>query len=121
MVRTLNLNDISSRAREAFESRPISRAFVFGSYARGEQDADSDVDICYELCEGERLKDADGNEARGFAAVEAISALRNDLERALGIAVDLVPMPVARSGMARSSQILLEEIRRDGRLVYERT
>ncbi len=32
-----------------FQNQPVTRAYVFGSVARGEQTADSDVDILVEL------------------------------------------------------------------------
>ncbi|MHC1776479.1 MAG: nucleotidyltransferase family protein [Lentimicrobium sp.] len=32
-----------------FSSKPVLKAYLFGSYARGEADADSDIDIMVEL------------------------------------------------------------------------
>ena len=35
--------------RAYFRTKPVRRAFLFGSYARGEADADSDVDLLVDL------------------------------------------------------------------------
>lgn len=38
--------------REYFRQQPVRRVFLFGSYARGEADAESDIDLLVELAPG---------------------------------------------------------------------
>ncbi len=38
-----------------FKTQPVAKAWLFGSFARGEQQADSDVDILIALIPGTRL------------------------------------------------------------------
>jgi predicted nucleotidyltransferase len=55
---------------------PISRLGVFGSYARGEANEDSDIDVAVEL-----------NGPMGLSFV----AMANEIEDLFGIKVDVVP------------------------------
>ena len=40
---------------EYFKTQPVEKAWVFGSFSRGEEKADSDVDIMISLVPGTRL------------------------------------------------------------------
>ena len=44
----LSLSDIEL-IKSVFSDKPVKRAFLFGSFTRGEADHDSDVDILIEL------------------------------------------------------------------------
>ena len=46
---------VSHTIREFFKTQPIEKAWVFGSFSRGEERADSDVDIMVSLIPGTRL------------------------------------------------------------------
>ena len=46
---------ISHSIKEYFKTQPIEKAWVFGSFSRGEERADSDVDILVSLVPGTRL------------------------------------------------------------------
>jgi uncharacterized protein len=48
------INRIRS-AREALQAAGVSHAYLFGSVARGEADARSDVDVALDLAEGRKL------------------------------------------------------------------
>lgn len=87
-----------------FATQPVQKAWLFGSYARGEETADSDVDILV-------VFDKDGG--------KSISLLKHikialDLEDILGKKVDLITegtlMPFAQ-----------ETAEKDKILIYERT
>ena len=40
----IDIEDIALAVRSALEGRDVSEAWLFGSYARGEQSDDSDID-----------------------------------------------------------------------------
>lgn len=41
-----------NKLREYFKTQPVEKAWVFGSYSRGEERPDSDVDILVTLVSG---------------------------------------------------------------------
>ena len=71
----LTVDDIRDAVLDIAPGYGVSRAFLFGSYARGEQQSDSDVDLVFEL--GAPL---------GFKR----SALTDALEERMGVPVDVV-------------------------------
>jgi uncharacterized protein len=83
-----------------FASKPVKRAYLFGSYARAEAEHDSDVDILVEL---------DYSQHIGLGFVK----MKLDIEDALHKKIDLV------SDQALSKN-LLPFINRDKKLIYER-
>lgn len=66
-----------NKLREYFKTQPVEKAWVFGSYSRGEERPDSDVDILVTLVSGAHV---------GLAWFAMIC----DLEAILGRSVDLV-------------------------------
>lgn len=46
---------VSHKISEYFKTQPVEKAWVFGSFSRGEEKADSDVDIMISLVPGTRL------------------------------------------------------------------
>lgn len=87
--------------RHYFSTQPVLKAWLFGSFSRGEETKDSDVDIMVSL---------DKSKPIGLK----FFGMWSDLEELLGRKVDLV-----------SEGILLpfaqESVERDKILVYERT
>ena len=83
-----------------FKTQPVLKAWLFGSYARGEQTSHSDVDILVEL---------DHSQPVGLK----FFGMYGDLKELLGKDVDLVTVPSLAS-FAR------ESVDRDKRLIYER-
>ena len=85
---------------EYFKTQPVLKAWLFGSYARGEERPDSDVDIMVVL---------DRSKPVGLK----FFGMWGDLEQLLGRQVDLVTekalLPFAR-----------ESVNRDKILIYER-
>lgn len=87
--------------RHYFSTQPVLKAWLFGSFSRGEETKDSDVDIMVSL---------DKSKPIGLK----FFGMWNDLEELLGRKVDLVSegtlLPFAQ-----------ESVERDKILVYERT
>ena len=63
--------------KEYFSTRPVLRAYLFGSYARGQADTQSDIDI---------LVDLDYTQRIGLQFIQ----MKIDLEKLLNNKVDLV-------------------------------
>lgn len=70
-------NQVTNTIKEYFKTQPVEKAWVFGSFSRGEECEDSDVDILITLVPGTRL---------GLK----FFAMSLDLERLLNRPVDLV-------------------------------
>ena len=85
---------------EYFKTQPVLKAWLFGSFARGEETEDSDVDILVVL---------DHSQPVGLK----FFGMYEDLKELLGRNVDLVTEPSLAS-FAR------ESVENDKRLVYER-
>ena len=92
---TKEINKIKSKIRKVLKKYNVVRAGIFGSYARGEQKKNSDVDI---------LIDLDRN-----LSLLAFIGIKNKLEEALGKKVDLVEYHVIKPRIR--NRILEEEMR----------
>ena len=84
-----------------FSTQPVLKAWVFGSFARNEESAESDVDL---------MVDLDHSQPVGLR----FFGMWNELEQLLGRNVDLV----TEDGLADYAR---ESYNRDKILVYERT
>ncbi|MBR0274726.1 MAG: nucleotidyltransferase domain-containing protein [Prevotella sp.] len=92
---------LTRKIADYFKTQPVNRAWLFGSFARGEETADSDIDILVEYDENAHI------------SLLAISHMMGELERSTGRRVDLIEdgclLPFA-----------VESANRDKRLIYER-
>lgn len=97
----MTTEEMTKTIAEYFKTQPVLRAWLFGSFSRGEERPDSDVDILVAL---------DRSKPIGLK----FFGIWGDLERMLGRQVDLVSegtlMPYAA-----------ETANRDKILIYERT
>jgi predicted nucleotidyltransferase len=86
---------------EYFKTQPVLKAWLFGSFARGEETPESDIDILVEYDKDARI------------SLLTISHMMGELERSTGRRVDLIEegclLPFA-----------IESANRDKRLIYER-
>ena len=84
-----------------FKTQPVLKAWLFGSYARGEETPESDVDILVQY----------DNDAK--ISLLTISHMMGELEKSTGKRVDLIEdgclLPFA-----------VESANRDKKLIYER-
>ena len=83
---------------QALKAQGINHVSIFGSLARGEDAARSDVDVCIKLDEGAR--------PRGFAFARHVQAISEHLKQMLNRPVDVVVAPVYK-------ERLRQEIERD--------
>ena len=99
----MSRNDIISSVRECFKDQPVQRAWIFGSYARGEETPDSDIDL---------LVVFDHQNAE-IGLMEYVRMI-NDLTNRLGRPVDLVEegtlLPFAKESAERDKQLIYERI-----------
>jgi hypothetical protein len=86
--------------RTYFKTRPVMRAWIFGSHARGEANADSDIDILVEL---------DYDSKIGWEFI----TMQHELQKALGKKVDLI----SARGL---SPFIGPHIEAEKQLIYER-
>ena len=84
-----------------FKTQPIQRAWLFGSYARGDESPLSDVDILVQFDEG------------GVSLLKH-AAMICELEKILDRPVDIVPEKMLRPRVR-------ESVDQDKKLIYERT
>lgn len=92
--------NIAKILADYFKDQPITRAWLFGSYARGEQTPLSDVDI---------LVTVDHSQPVGLK----FFGMWNDIEKLLGKKVDLVEEGTL-------SPFAIESTNQDRQLIYER-
>lgn len=87
---------------EYFKTQPVLKAWIFGSFARGEEKLESDIDILF-------IPDYSG---KPFALL-TMGGMYMDLKKLLGREVDLVVEGSLRPYAAKSAN-------RDKKLIYER-
>ena len=95
----MSTQDIKTTIAEYFKTQPVLKAWLFGSFAHGEETPDSDVDLIVVL---------DPSEPIGMKYF----GMWGDLERLIGRSVDLVTkgnlMPFAKES-AYQDKILIYE------------
>ena len=92
---------IKSTVSDYFKTQPVLKAWLFGSYSRGEQTKDSDVDILVQYDRSQRI------------GLLKIAGMHIDLENLLGHKVDIV-----EDGTLRPWSV--ESVNKDKCLIYER-
>ena len=91
-----------NKLREFFSTQPVEKAWLFGSYSRGEETENSDIDILVSYLPGYR------------PGLFGICRLTESLENLLGIKVDLVESGTLYQSVAK-------EVEQDKIQIYERT
>ena len=86
--------------REYLSSQPVLKAWLFGSYSRGEETPDSDIDLLVSFDSSVRI------------SLMTLSGMSLDLEELLGREVDIVPegslRPYAKSNANRDKVLIYE-------------
>ena len=84
-----------------FKTQPVLKAWLFGSYARGEETPESDVDILVEFDHSSPI------------GLFAYARMWRELQERLGLGVDLVEEGTLKP-------FAIDSANRDKKLVYER-
>ncbi len=82
-----SIDAVRSALRSVCADRPVERVQIFGSVARGESHAESDVDLLVDFLPGARI------------GLFEMGALKEDIEERLGCHVDLI----SRKAIEKSS------------------
>lgn len=97
---TMSTETMTQQIAEYFKTQPVLKAWLFGSYSRGEQRSDSDVDILI-------LPD----KSQHFSLF-TLSEIYEDLKDLLGREVDVITvgglMPFARESADRDKILIYE-------------
>jgi hypothetical protein len=101
MEKVYGVGEIKSILNPIFDSYPVHRAMLFGSYARGEANGLSDVDM---------LIDSQG-ELKGIRFFELWAILEESINKVIDL-VEAVEL--------RKDTPIYENIQREGVLIYER-
>lgn len=100
------LEEIGRRIRPIAEKYHLRAVYVFGSYARGEANENSDIDL---------LVDDTGSGMRGLA----YGGLYSDLEDVLEKSIDMVTVGALNQPIRHKSDISFREtIQRERRKIY---
>ena len=97
----MTTNMIKTTVADYFKKQPVLKAWLFGSYSRGEQTNESDVDILVQYDRSQRI------------GLLKIAGMHIDLENLLGHKVDIV-----EDGTLRPWAV--ESVNKDKCLIYER-
>ena len=100
-MNSLTTQEMKSIIAEYFKTQPVLQAWIFGSYARGEERPDSDVDILVEF---------DHNTPIGLFTY---ARMWRELKEQLGRDIDLVEDGTMRPLIAKTAN-------KDKQLIYER-
>ncbi len=92
---------ITQQIAEYLKTQPVKKAWLFGSFARGEETPESDVDVLVEFDRSQPI------------GLFRYAQMHLDMEDLLGRKVDLV-----EDGMLRPAAALTAN--RDKRMIYER-
>ncbi len=105
-MRPYTIREIQDRVKPVAAKYGLAAVYLFGSYARGDATAESDVDL---------LVDLSGSSLRGLM----LSRLYLDLEDALGVKVDLVTLDsLEQPTEFRSDRYFRENVHRERKMIY---
>ena len=96
-----NLINIGKLLRPVFIQNAVTRAFVFGSYARGDETPDSDIDFLVEFADG--------------ASILNLSCLIEDISDIIDRPADILTI----NSLKKEPKEFSETILRDARVIYE--
>ena len=100
------MEEIRARVEPIAKKYGLAAVYLFGSYARGDATASSDVDL---------LVDLSGSPVRGLM----FARLYNELEEALGVRIDLVTLDsLEQPSDFRSDTYFRDNVHRERKMIY---
>ena len=97
----MSTQSITHTISDFFKTQPVHQVWLFGSYARGEETPDSDLDLLVRFDHSKPI------------GLFAYARMWRELEERLGMKVDLVEEGTLRPAVE-------ESINRDKKIIYER-
>ena len=85
--------------RDYFKSQPVEKAWLFGSFARGEERSDSDIDIMVVFVDGARI---------GFRFAGMVCELEDLLQRNVDLVVEGSLLPFAAASAEHDKKLIYE-------------
>lgn len=98
---TISIKELIKKTRPIFESYPIKKAILFGSYAKGHATNTSDIDLYIDT----------NGKLKGLDFIELLEILVNTL----GIDIDLLDKT-----HIEPNSIIIKEIENEGMVLYEK-
>jgi len=96
----MNKETIAQLIADYFKTQPVVKVWLFGSYSRGEQREDSDIDILIQPDKSQHF------------SLFTLSGMYEDLKNLLGCEIDLITvgglMPFARESADRDKILIYE-------------
>ncbi|ABI69026.1 nucleotidyltransferase family protein [Syntrophomonas wolfei] len=89
----LTINDISNGVLRAVQNYPVKRVSLFGSYADGKQNEESDVDLLIEF-------------TTSGVSLFLLSDLKQRLEDELATTVDLIHAPLLKDDLINIKKVI---------------
>ena len=96
-----DLMSIRELLEPVFAQNAVIRALVFGSYARGDETPDSDIDFLVEFADG--------------ASIINLSCLIEDIRETISLTADVLTLHCLR----KEPKEFAEGVLRDARVIYE--
>ena len=97
----MNTHTMTQKIAEYFETQPVRKAWLFGSFARGEANDDSDVDLLVEFDHSKPI------------GLFHYARMCREISEILGCKVDMVEKGTLRPAAAQTAE-------QDKQLLYER-
>lgn len=95
----MSTQDIKTTIAEYFKTQPVLKAWLFGSFARGEETPDSDIDVLIVL---------DHSKPVGLKFFGMFEDLRELLGRDVDLVTERSLAPFARESVERDRQLIYE-------------
>lgn len=99
------IDEIKAKIKPIAEKYDLKTVYLFGSYARGEADEQSDVDIAFE----------EGNQELIWLGSDVVE----DVKSSFDIPVDCLPVSFLEGGRSPLQKTISENFRKDRITIYE--
>ena len=99
-MKTYSIEDIKQKAKPIMAKYGVSVMYLFGSYARGDAESDSDIDFAVQ---------DEGAELEGMKLI----TFQRELEDAFGVPIDLIELDSVHTSVTRFENRMATKFERD--------